>query len=78
MVNVVEASGGLVDMYFHVWGDQSTDINGAVAREAIRLAKEVQPWERGGERTNFILWSVKRYYCALSQIFLFLGSKKFL
>ncbi len=39
MTNVIEASGGGVDMYFHVWGDQAVDIAGAVAREAMGLAK---------------------------------------
>jgi len=38
--NVVEASGGNVDFYFHVWGDELTHVNSTKAQWARKLAKE--------------------------------------
>jgi hypothetical protein len=37
--NVVDASGGKVDFYFHVWGDELAHVNSTKARWARQLAK---------------------------------------
>jgi len=38
-VNVIEASGGDVDLYFHVFVDQDSPIESTLSRETIKLAK---------------------------------------
>jgi len=38
-VNVIDASGGDVDLFFHVFVDQESHIDSTISREAVKLAK---------------------------------------
>lgn len=55
--NLVETSGGMVDLYFHVWSDENSDASSAMAVEGRKLAQSL-PQTRAYVAESFADWEL--------------------